>query len=68
MTTSLPYVSRNGVSPVGVLAIILYTHSMLGNSSGHMPFTPLELNLDNLKQGSISTSTYSLAYGWAGEE
>ena len=40
MTASLPYVSRNGVSLVGVLIVVLYAHSMLGNFSGHIPFAP----------------------------
>ena len=33
----LLYASQNSVSPVVVLAIILYTHSTLGSSSGHIP-------------------------------
>ena len=41
MMALLPYTSRNGVSLVGVLAVVLYAHSMLGNSSGHIPFAPL---------------------------
>ena len=50
MTISLPYISQNGVSPVGVLAVILYAYSTLGNSSGHIPFTPLKPSFDDLKQ------------------
>ena len=50
---SLSYVSWNGVFPVGVLVIVLYAHSMLGTSSGHIPFAP---------------STCPLAWGRAGEE
>ena len=38
MTTSLLYVNQNGVSPMGVLVVVLYAHSMLGNYSSHMPF------------------------------
>jgi len=38
MTASFPYVSLNGVSLVGVLTVILYANSMLGNSSSHIPF------------------------------
>ena len=37
MTASLPYASQNGVSPVGVLAAVLYAYKMLGNSFGHIP-------------------------------
>ena len=53
MTASLPYVSRNGVSPVGVLVVVLYVHSMLGSSSGHIPFCPLEPSLDNFERRSV---------------
>ena len=35
ITASLSYASQNDVSLVGVLAVILYAHSMLGSSSGH---------------------------------
>ena len=49
MTASLSYASRNGVSPVGVLAIILYAHSTLGNSSGHIPFTHLSRVLNDFE-------------------
>ena len=51
MTASFPYVSRNGVSPVGVLAVVLYAHSTLDNSSSHMPFAPS--SLDDFEQGSV---------------
>ena len=36
----LLYASRNGVSPIGILAVVLYAHKMLDNFSGHMPFSP----------------------------
>ena len=49
ITASLPYASRNGVSHVGVLAVVLYAHSMLGSSSSHTPFAPLDPSLDNFK-------------------
>ena len=61
MTASLLYVSRNGVSPVGALAVVLYAHSMLGNSSGHMPFSPLEPSLDNLEQGLVRDFDLSIS-------
>ena len=41
------------VSLVGVLVVILYAHSMLGNSSGHITFFPLESSLNNFEQGSV---------------
>ena len=53
MTAPLLYVSRNGVSPVGVLVVFLYAHSMLGSSSGHIPFCPLESSLDNFERRSV---------------
>ena len=68
MTASFSYVSRNGVSPVGVLAVVLYAHSMLGNSSGHMPFAPSSRVLMILSRDRFVTSTCLLACGWAGEE
>ena len=49
ITASLPYASRNGVSHVGVLAVVLYAHGTLGSSSSHTPFTPLDSSLDNFK-------------------
>ena len=53
MTDSLSYVSRNDVSPVGVLLVVLYAHNMPGSSSSHIPYAPLEPSLNNFKQGSI---------------
>ena len=53
ITASLPYASRNGVSYVGVLTVVLYAHSTLDSSSSHTPFAPLEPSLDNFKQGSV---------------
>ena len=40
MTTSVPNVSLNGVSPVGTLVVILYAHRTLGSSSYHARFAP----------------------------
>ena len=40
MTASAPYASRNGVSPVGVLAVVRYAHKTLCSSSGQIPFAP----------------------------
>ena len=68
MTVSLLYVSRNGVSPVGVLVVVQYAHKTLGSSSGHMPFTPSSQVLMILSKDQFVTSTYPLACGWAGEE
>ena len=53
ITASLPYASRNGVSHVGVLTVVLYAHSTLGSSSNHTPFASLESSLDNFKQGLV---------------
>ena len=68
MTASFPYVSQNGVSPVGVLAVVLYAHSMLSSSSGHMPFAPSSRVLIILSKDRLVTFTFPLACGWAGEE
>ena len=62
-TSSLPYASRNSVSPVGVLAIILYAHKTLGSSSGHIPFTPSSRVLMILSKDQFVTSTCPLALG-----
>ena len=53
ITASLPYASQNGVSHIGVLTVVLYTHSTLGSSSSHTPFAPFKPSLDNFKQGSV---------------
>ena len=66
MTASFLYVSRNGVSPVGVLAVVLYAHSMLGNSSGHMPFAPSSQVLIILSEDRFVTLNCPLACGWVG--
>ena len=66
MIASFSYVSRNGVSHVGVLAVVLYAHSTLGNSSGHMPFAPLSRVLMILSKDWFVTSTCPLACGWVG--
>lgn len=42
MTSSLPNARRNGVSPVGVRAVVLYAHKGHGCSSGHIPFAQFE--------------------------
>ena len=53
ITVSLLYASRNGVSHVDVLTVVLYAHSTLGSSSSHTPFTLIEPSLDNFKQGLV---------------
>ena len=61
MTALLSYVSRNDVSPMGILAVVLCAHRMLGNSSGHIPFTPLSRVLIILSKDQFVTSTCPLA-------
>ena len=68
ITASLSYASRNGVSPVDVLAVFRYAHKTLGNSSGHMPFAPSSRVLMILSKDRFVTSTCPLAYGWADDE
>ena len=61
MTVSLPYVSQNGVSPVGVPAVVLYAHSMLDSSSGHISFAPSSRVLIILSKDRFVNSTCPLA-------
>ena len=61
MTALLPYVSQNGVSPVGILAIVLYAYSTLGNSSNHIPFAPSSRVLIILSKDRFVTSICPLA-------
>ena len=68
MTTSLPYASQNGVSLMGVLAVVWYAHKTLGSSFSQMPFTPSSRVLMILNKDWFITSTCPLAYGWVGEE
>ena len=56
----LPYASQNGVSLVGVMAVVLYAHSTLGNSSGHIPFASLKPSLDDFEQGSVHNLNLSV--------
>ena len=68
MTGSLPYASQNGVSPVGVLAVVQYAHRTLGSSSGQIPFTPSRRVLMILSKDLFVTSTCLLACGCVGDE
>ena len=40
MIASLLYVSRNGVSPIGVLAVVLYAHNTLVTLQAIYPLPP----------------------------
>ena len=53
---SLPYASRNDVSLVGVLSVVLYAHSTLDNSFASSSRVLMILNKDR-----FVTSTYPLA-------
>ena len=66
MIASLPNAKQNGVSLVGVRAVILYAHKVFGSLSGHIPFAPLSRVLISLSKDRFVTSTFPLAYGWAG--
>ena len=68
MTASLPYASRNGVSPIGVFVVVQYAHKTLDSSSDHMPFTPSIRVFMILSKDRFVTSTYPLACGWVGDE
>ena len=58
----------NGVSPIGVHAVVLYAHKTLGNSSGHAPFTPINWDLIILSKVRLVTSICPLARGCPGDE
>ena len=45
MTTSEPYASENGVSPVDLLGVVLKVHRILGNSSTHLSLASSSLFL-----------------------
>ena len=66
MIASLPYVSQNGVSPIGVLVVALYAYSMLGSSSGHIPFAPSSRVLIILSNNRFLTSTCPVSLGVGG--
>ena len=68
MIASLLHASRNGVSLVGVLAVVRYAHRTLGSSFGQIPFAPLSWVLIILSKDRFMTSTCPLAYGCAGNE
>ena len=63
MIASFPYVSQNGVSPVGVLVVVLYAHNTLSNSLGHMPFAPSSQVLMIFSKDWFVTSTCPLTCG-----
>ena len=68
MTALLPNARQNGVSLVGVRAVILYAHKALGSLFGHIPFAPSNWVLISLSKDWFVTSTGLLACGWTGEE
>ena len=68
MTASLPYASQNEVSPVGVLAVVLYAHKTLNSSSGHIPFALSSQVLMIFIKDRFVTSTCPLACEWAGDK
>ena len=68
MTASAPYVSRNGVSPVGVLAVVRYAHKTLGSLSGQIPFAASSRVLMIFSNVQFVTSTCPFAYGCVGDE
>ena len=68
MTALLPYASQNGVSPVGVLAVVWYAYRTLGSSSGQIPFALLSQVLMILSKDQFMTLTCPLACGCVGDE
>ena len=68
MTVSFPYANLKGVSPVGILIVILYAQRMLGNLSNHILFAPSRRVLMIFSKDWFTTSTFPLACGWEGKE
>ena len=68
MTASMPNVSLNGVSPVGILVVVLYAQRTFCSSSSHAPFAPLSLVLIILSKLLFVTSAWPLAWGCLGDE
>ena len=68
MTASVLNVKLKGVSPVGVLTVILYAYRTLGISFTQAHFTPLSQALIILSKVQFVTSTYLLDWGCPGDE
>ena len=68
ITALVPEVSLKGVSPVGVLVVVLFAHKTLGNSCGHTLLASSNLVLMILISVRFVTSVCSFAYGCHGDE
>ena len=68
MTTLLLNAKGKGVSPVGVLSVVLYAQKTLGSLSSHTPFAPSSQVLMILSKDRFVTSICPLACGWVSEE
>jgi hypothetical protein len=60
MTASVPYVSRNGVSPVVECGVVLYAQSTLQSSSTHFFFSSSSLRFSPLKITLLAASACPL--------
>lgn len=63
MTASLSNARQKGVSPIGVRAVVLYAHKVLGSSFDYIPFDPSSRVLIILSKDRFVTSTYPLVCG-----
>ena len=68
ITASVPQVSLKGVSPVGVLTIVLYAHQTLGNSFGHASFASSSQTLMIFSNVQFVTFVCPLACGCPRDE
>ena len=65
MIAVLPNAKQNGVSPMGVRAVVLYAHKVLGSLFAHIPFAPSSRVLISLSKDQFVTLTFPLACGQA---
>ena len=43
MTTSVPYIRENGISPIDLLEVVQYAHKTMGSSSAQLPLVSSNL-------------------------
>ena len=60
MTTSVPYVKENGVSPVDLWGVVRYAHKTLGSSSAQLPLALSNLLFNPLRIVLLTALAYPL--------
>jgi hypothetical protein len=64
-TASTLYISQNGVKFVGLEIVMLWFHTALGMTSGHLPFfSPSSIFLITSNIRALALSTVPLDWGW----